>query len=300
MNFKAAVIGHPIQHSLSPSIFEFVAKELGEKRLAYSAQDVKPEDLLKFLKAVREDSSWIGFNATIPHKEAILKAVDDVAPAAHSVGAANVVHVKDGRLQAYNTDVLGIESSLRQAGVSLKDEKVLIFGAGGAARAAAFACASEKPSQIVILNRNLPRALSLVSDYAANFSEVTFSATDSVQTLQTDQFSLLIQATPIGMAHHESSADHSQLSIFQEMIRAARPNGVAFDLIYRPERTPFLIEAEKKGLKTIGGLYMLIDQALATWDIWFAGSISQNLRSVLREGLANNLRQKLNSKPGDQ
>jgi shikimate dehydrogenase len=290
MTRTAAVIGHPISHSLSPAIFGFLSDALNFQSLRYFALDVLPEKLGEFMSAQKLNSEAVGFNVTIPHKERIFDFVDEVASEAQTIGAINVVALNGGRFKGYNTDILGLKESFNQNSIELKGQTVIILGAGGAARAAAYAAGLSQARRIIICGRQIARAESVILQLSSKFSNVEFLAVDEKYNFKNEKARLLIQATPLGMSSH--ATNESDFKLFDSVLQGAAESGAfAFDLVYRPEQTEFLIRAEKKGIKTVTGLAMLIGQALATWEIWFGPlanrvQLSQDLTKFLRSELA--------------
>lgn len=292
MSLKAAVIGHPIGHSLSPAIFQFLAQRFGEARLTYAALDIRPENLNSCLQSLRKEENWLGVNVTIPHKEKILQLADQITDGARAVGAANVLHVQEKQLIAYNTDIFGIQAALDVERISIKKRNVLILGAGGAARAAAFACGSADAQSITVCNRSYSKAESLIQNFQNLFPNIKWQALDAVQNFHFSEEDLIIQSTPLGMKGYGDVKEAEDN--FRELFKFVQPRSVAFDLVYRPEKTFFLQEAEIKNLKTVSGLLMLIGQALATWEIWFDRIPDKD---KVFEDLAQFLRRHLETKP---
>lgn len=279
----AAVIGHPVSHSLSPDLFSFLAKELGVE-LQYKAIDVQPENLAAFVREQKSDASRVGFNVTIPHKEKLFDLLDIVTKEARTVGAVNVIEIKNGKWTGHNTDVLGLQDSFQLNGVDLDMATVIILGAGGAARAAAFASAVEGAARVVICNRSLEKAAAIVNEFNRVFSNTEFVIANEQHDFSKENAKLVIQATPMGMSGVQSDS----IEIFERILSG--PFTFAFDLVYRPEETEFLKLAKAQGFQTISGLSMLIGQALATWEIWFSPlqdkeKLFQSLTVFLRKKL---------------
>ncbi len=292
MTRTAAVIGHPVSHSLSPAIFGFLSHALGGEPLSYSALDVTPEKLGEFMRLQKTKPEVIGFNVTLPHKESIFEFADDVSTEARAIGAINVLAFNNGRVSGYNTDILGLKDAFVQNSVELKNQTVIILGAGGAARAAAYAAGLCGAARIVICNRQTARAASVAAELGPVFPNTVFSAVDHTYVFNNEKARLLIQATPLGMTSHNSK--QNDFDIFESVLRGADETGsFAFDLVYRPEQTEFLKRAEKREVKTMTGLAMLIGQALATWEIWF-GPIAK--RAEVSQDLTVFLRSQLNAK----
>jgi len=246
---RAAVIGHPVAHSRSPALFAQFAAESGIA-LAYEAVDVLPDDLAATLARWRATPEFVGCNVTLPHKERVLALADRVEPAARACGAANVLTRVGATLVADNTDVAGVEAALTQYGVELRGARVAILGAGGAARAVAEAARRGGAAAIVIGARDRTRAATLAADFGASACIL-----DSIPLAD-----VYVNATPVGM---QGQPQHS-------LLPADAPRGAAaFDLVYTPEETPFLIDARARGLRTVPGTAMFLAQAAATFDRWF-------------------------------
>jgi shikimate dehydrogenase len=296
---SAAVIGHPISHSLSPFIFKFLAKILNKPEFDYKAMDIPPEALDVFFNSCRDKKGFVGFNVTIPHKEKILQLVDQANVSSRSIGAVNVVSFVDGVATGHNTDIHGLEESFREHDIDLRNQNVVLIGAGGAARAAAFAVGTAGAKNVLIYNRNSKKAENLIRDIGPLFSDTRWTDTNwadgnfKQKHLNTK---LIINATPVGMGGQRTTA--KEIATFQEILNRHQPstteNCFAFDLIYHPEKTPFLSEAQKLGFHTVSGLTMLIGQALATWEIWFE-EMEADIKKDLKKELKTHLREVLGS-----
>jgi shikimate dehydrogenase len=246
---RAAVIGHPVAHSRSPALFARFAAASGVD-LTYEAVDVTPELLEATLVAWRLDAHFVGCNVTLPHKERALALADRVEPAARACGAANVLTREGAALVADNTDVAGVEAALAQGGVTLRSARVAVLGAGGAARAVVEAARRNGAAAIVVAARDVVRARTLADAFgvgACGFDAVPVS-------------DVYVNATPVGMV---GQPQHSLLP------GDAPAAAAAFDLIYTPEQTPFLIDARARGLRTVTGTAMFLAQAAATFERWF-------------------------------
>lgn len=243
------VIGDPIAHSLSPTIFNagFRARKIDAVFLLFRITDMDD-----FIAAI-QPLGIAGFSVTLPHKQGILGYLHHCEPVAEAIGAANTVAVRaSGKLFGYNTDSIGVLRALAGR-LAIRGSRVLILGAGGAARAAAFTLA-RADSSVSVCSRRIEKARELA--HAVNGAAVP---RDELETLS---FDAMINATPVGMHPHE---DESPLAA-SEMNCA-----LAFDMIYRPRRTKFLQLAAQRGIKTASGLEMFLAQAMAQWEIWFGG-----------------------------
>lgn len=240
------VIGDPVGHSLSPLLHNtgFVARHMNAVYLPFLVHQ-----LGDFLKAIR-DFGVRGFSVTIPHKRAILKHLKECEPLAAEIGAVNTVVVRrDGSLYGCNTDYLAVLRALQEK-LQIRGSRVLIFGAGGSSRAAAFALV-RAGAQVWICARREGAAKQLAR--AAGGQVIRRRA------LGTESFDAILNATPVGMHPHE---DISPLSAGELQCR------IVMDLIYRPERTKLLEIAAQKGIATVSGVNMFLAQGFAQWEIW--------------------------------
>jgi shikimate dehydrogenase len=271
------VIGYPVSHSLSPEIFAFLASRL-KRPLVYRRLPVMPEELPTFVKIAQLSQLFHGWNVTIPHKTELATYCDRLSPAAEAMGAVNVIAFRDGVLQGHNTDVIGIRETLAERKFKAKGCSSVVYGAGGAAIAAGFALGEAGAARVVIQNRTEANARQVCARLSRIFRKTRFEATSNAQ----GDFDLYVNATPLGMEGFPPNA-----------LLPTRPKkgALAFDLIYKPARTSFLATAEDRGLKTLGGLDMLIWQAIGTWEIWFGPVKGKaGLKKALAKALAKALK----------
>ena len=240
------VIGNPIGHSLSPVMQNagFQARRMNAVYLPFLVRDLKD-----FVGAI-EALGIRGFSVTIPHKEQILKYLDDCDPLAEAIGAVNTVVVRaKGKLYGYNTDYVGVMRALEPR-IALQDSRVLILGAGGAARAVAFALA-RAGSKLCIYSRRLPKAKVL--------AEAVGGEAVRRADLRRESFDAIVNATPVGMHpfDNDSPLEAEELNC-----------GLVFDTIYRPRETKLLQLAASRGIETVSGVEMFVAQGTAQWEIW--------------------------------
>ena len=239
------VIGNPIGHSLSPLLHNTA---FGARKLDAVFVPFLVGDLRDFLRCIRSFGIY-GFAVTIPHKEQILRHLDDCDPLAARIGAVNTVVVRGpGRLYGYNTDYVGVLRSL-ESRMGLAGSRVLLFGAGGAARAAAFALV-QAGSIVCLTSRRPERARSLAR--AAGAQAVNRSE------LRREYFDAIVNCTPVGMYPHGGAP----LASVELNCR------IVMDMVYRPRETELLRNARKKGIETISGLEMFLAQGYAQHEIW--------------------------------
>jgi 3-dehydroquinate dehydratase / shikimate dehydrogenase len=240
------VIGDPVGHSLSPLLHNsaFVAKKMNAVYLPFLVKDLRD-----FLSAVPEFGIR-GFSVTIPYKQKILRHLKQCDSLAADIGAVNTVVVRqDGSLSGSNTDYVGVLRSLERK-LDLAKSRILVFGAGGSARAAAFALARAGASVAVCARRE---------SVARDLARAVGGEVVPRRALRTESFDAVLNATPVGMYPHTAI---SPLSPHELHCR------IVMDLIYRPERTELLKRAARKGIATVPGVEMFLAQGIAQWELW--------------------------------
>jgi shikimate dehydrogenase len=257
------LLGHPVEHSLSPRIHNTAFEAQGVNAV-YVATAVRPkhvEDAVAGLRAMR----FLGANVTVPHKEAVRPLLDDVSERAAAVGAVNTI-VRDGdTLHGDNTDVEGFLTPLaEQVGDAIADTRMLVFGAGGAARAVTYGLLDRyRPARLTLVARRPEQAETLAADldgYDARDALRVSTFDDAAPAVRASR--LLVNATPLGMA-----PDRTDQTPWPDATDFT-PDHVAYDLVYNPEETRFLRDAAAQGATTIGGLAMLVEQAAAAYEQW--------------------------------
>ncbi|MDR1482781.1 MAG: shikimate dehydrogenase [Synergistaceae bacterium] len=259
-----AVIGDPLTHTLSPAIHGAVFAELGVTG-RYDVIRISRGELDDFTRSARV-SRLKGFNVTMPHKGGIIPLLDEVDEEAGLCGAVNTVIVRNGRLLGFNTDMGGLLESLREADRDFSGSRVMILGAGGAARGAAFKAAQEGASSVVILARRADRARKTAEDVgsALGFPGLVRGGEMSpeVMIFEARAADLVINATPAGM--NGVGGDLPSL----EFLEALPDSAFVCDLIYNPAETELLRRARELGLAARNGIGMLIYQALLADELF--------------------------------
>lgn len=269
------VIGDPVAHSLSPLLHQAMLDQTGAA-YRYDVRTVRPEELPAFVRWAK-DGGCAGFNVTMPHKEAILPLLDEVDTTAASCGAVNTVCIREGRAIGHNTDGTGFLDSLAGQGFYPQGRTVLLLGAGGAAKAVGHALAAAGAGRIIVCARRLERVAALAAQLPG-CGEGIVLAQDAIQQAAA-ACDLLVNATPLGMA---GSPAFARLDFLQAM----PPHAVVYDLVYHPRRTALLDAAARQGLRTVGGIDLLIRQAVRAFT-FFTGETPDTaaLYAALREPL---------------
>ncbi|MDZ7950031.1 shikimate dehydrogenase [Nostoc sp. DedQUE09] len=276
------VIGHPVEHSLSPVMHNAVLAQL-ELDYIYLPFPIEPQNLemaIAGLAAV----GVAGFNVTIPHKQAIIPLLSEITPLAQTIGAVNTVSRQNNQWVGTNTDIEGFIAPLQTTYKQDWSQKVaIILGNGGAARAVVAGCTQLGFAQIHVVGRNMQK----LEEFRNSWSNSSLA--EKFQLHQWEelpklipQANLLVNTTPIGMY---PKVDESPLSV--EEIANLPTGAIAYDLIYIPKPTQFLQQAEKQGAIAIDGLEMLVQQGVAALKIWLQQETLPV--EVMRQALQNHL-----------
>jgi shikimate dehydrogenase len=250
------VIGDPISHSMSPAMHNDLFHAYGIDA-HYQPFHVKKENLGDAIRGLRA-IGISGFNITVPHKEAIMPLLDELDPLAEAIGAVNTVVNHNGRLKGYNTDGSGYVKGLLEEISTVRDKKVLIVGAGGAARAIYFTLAKEGPQLLEICNRTVSKADLIVEDCPYPVSARALDIQEAEKNLEL--YDLIVQTTPIGML---PDIQKSPLSIHN-----LKSGTFVSDIIYNPLETLLLREASNKGAEIQNGLDMFVYQGALAFEKW--------------------------------
>jgi shikimate dehydrogenase len=256
------IFGDPVAHSLSP-LMQNAALRLAGIDAVYVPFHVTPARLPGALAAIRS-LGLVGVNLTIPHKEAACGLVDELDPAAALIGAINTVVHRDGRLLGYNTDAPGLLMAIGEAlDLSVAGRRVLVTGAGGAARAAVLALAQGGAAWIGVANRTPERAERLTAELAPHFQGTAFAAfplTAELPERLEAKADLLVNSSAAGL-HGETLALRPE-----ECVSAG---GAVYDMVYATQATPLVAAARAAGLQAADGRGMLAAQGEEAFRLWF-------------------------------
>ncbi len=240
------VAGDPIGSSLSPAMMNAAFRRETMNAVYLALQTEKMEDLLTVLREIPLQ----GLSVTMPLKQTILPYLERTDPLSAKIGACNtVLRAADGKLYGFNTDVAGVVGPLQKR-MTLRGSKILVLGAGGAARAAVFGL-KEKGAEVLILNRNPETAQRLAKQAGAKVQKR--------EALAKSQFDVIINATPVGMSGHESESLLEENDLRTTLV---------FDLVYLPMETPLLRSARAQGIAVIPGIEMFVQQGARQFEIW--------------------------------
>lgn len=266
---RLGVLGHPVAHSLSPQM-QNAALEKSGLEMRYARFEIAPSELRPALELLRE-LDFVGVNLTIPHKIAASEFVDDPDETARQVGAVNTIKIEEGKLRGFNTDGKGFSRAIREEfSVDLRDLRVLVIGAGGAARAIALQCAKENCERLVIANRDAEKAKRLGEELRSFFAGPrvlgpvarlqAIGCDEAALRFQVANTDLVVNATPLGLTR----ADPAPLPA-----RLLAPHLMVYDTVYSSGPTAFVSSAIDAGARAANGLSMLLHQGALAFEIWF-------------------------------
>jgi shikimate dehydrogenase len=250
------LIGDPVEHSMSPAMHNAAFKKTGLDYI-YLPFRVTPENLPGAISGLRS-LNLRGMNVTIPHKVSVIPLLDELEPMAKKIGAINTIVNDNGYLKGYNTDAEGFLKSLSEKDIAPSGKKIVILGAGGVSRAISFTLA-EQGAEIAILSRS--QKIEWAEKLTINKSKVLAMELNNTNLKSVlSHADILVNATSVGM-----SPDTDNTLVPQELFR---PGMLVFDVIYNPEKTRLLADAEKAGAVAVGGLDMLIWQGALSFELW--------------------------------
>ena len=279
------LIGNPVKHTLSPLIHNTLAEMFGIN-LIYVPFEVKEENVGDAIRGA-EALDVLGLNVTIPHKSAVIPYLEDLDPLAKGIGAVNtLVRTKNGGFKGYNTDMTGLYRAMTDEGVNLDGQKVIILGAGGVSRPAAFLCGSKGAEKIFILNRTYGKAEAVADE--VNIALAKFGTEDKLtedgmeadgepvdyekkvipmpigdyaRLLEGNEKYIVMQCTSVGLFPDVNSAVIEDAEFYKHV-------SVAIDMVYRPVNTKFMKLASQAGAKSFSGLKMLLYQGIDAFELW--------------------------------
>jgi len=253
-----AVIGNPITHSLSPALHNAAFRELG---LDFVYIAFRVEDVKNALAGMRALENFRGMSVTIPHKIEAIKYLDEIAEVDRHIGSINTIVNEGGRLVGLGTDGPGALKALVDAGVNMQGKRLLMLGAGGAARAIAFTLAARAGLAELAILDIVPEVLNKLADDLQTNTAAKITAdlmTDATLAAAMAKADVIIHCTPVGM-HPKEDASLVPADLF-------RPGQVVFDIVYTPLKTKLLADAEARGLQTVSGVEMFVNQAVLQFE----------------------------------
>ncbi|MFH1722609.1 MAG: shikimate dehydrogenase [Candidatus Altiarchaeota archaeon] len=253
------VIGHPIAHSMSPAMHNAVFEEL-DLGYRYEKFDVAPNDLKKRIGDFQKEG-FLGLNVTIPHKVEVRNFLTESSQEANVIGAVNTIKFEGKKVIGYNTDGIGCVAALRESGVKLADQNVLVLGAGGAGRAIVAQCLFEKAC-VAVTDYLSKKAYNLAIQLSEKAGGIAIAVENDSATLKPiiEKTDVLINASPVGMHPNVAETPIDPKLLHEDL--------TVMDIIYNPLETSLLRQAKAAGCATVDGLGMFVHQGAASLKIW--------------------------------
>lgn len=261
-NFKLAIIGYPIGHTLSPVLYKAAFEEL-DLEYSYEVLPTPSEDLISQIKHLRS-GKYFGFNVTIPHKVPVTLFLSKYDEYVNLTGSVNVVRVEeDLSLSGFNTDVYGFMEAIPKD-VDLSGKKAAIIGSGGAARAVCAGLYKKGIKKIDIYTRNVINSSETIKTLRNRFSEIEIKSIQASLMDGLEDVDILVNTTPVGMKNFNE--DNSPVD--DKNIESLNDNAIVYDIVYNPLRTALISKAIKFNKRYVCGLDMLVYQAVGAVEIW--------------------------------
>ena len=268
---KTAVIGFPVDHSLSPAIHNYWIKELGLDIKPYEKINVNPNTFEEQINSLKENG-FGGLNVTVPLKEIAFNISDETSSVSKKLRSANTLTLGSDKINGDNTDAAGFINSLDKKTIeeNIANKKTLVLGAGGSARSVVYAL-NQLGGHVRLFNRTIEKAEILLNDLSISTSPIGKEELDDYA----NSSSFIVNTTSLG----QKAGEQNNILSFENI----KTETFIYDLIYNPKRSSFLEKAEAKGLKVQNGLRMLIEQAACSFQIWheIKVDVSDELISLL-------------------
>lgn len=275
------LIGNPVAHSISPVIHNNLAELCGID-LAYATFKVENDSVAEAVKGAYA-LNMPGLNVTVPYKQKVMEVLKDIDPLAEAIGAVNTLVRVDGGYKGYNTDIIGLERELADAGIDISGKDVIILGAGGASRAIAFLCADKGAKNVYLFNRTVEKAEAIAGDVNGHFER------DIVTPLNIKDYSVLtgndyiaIQTTSVGLHPNDDEAVIEDKAFYAKV-------AAGVDVIYNPVKTKFMKLVEAQGKPAYNGLKMLLYQGVASFELWNNITVSKECVDIVYDRMKREL-----------
>lgn len=273
------LIGDPVEHTLSPLIHNTLAERLGQE-LVYVPFHVERGRLAEAVKGA-EALNILGLNVTVPYKSEVISCLAEIDKLAEDIGAVNTLVRTPGGYKGYNTDMEGLYRAMRSEGIRIEGERIILLGAGGAARAVAWLCAARGAEKVYLLNRTLDRAETVAEEVNTSAGRRVVCPMGLADYAQIPEGKYLaIQGTPIGLSPSNGDVVIADAAFYEKV-------HTGFDLIYNPWETKFMRLVKAHGGRACNGLKMLLYQGIIAYELWNRVDVSEKEAQILYESLKN-------------
>lgn len=271
------LIGNPVEHTLSPLIHNTLAKKLSHNLVyvPFHVDEGKIQAAVEGAYAL----NLLGLNVTVPYKSQVMEGLIQIDELAEKIGAVNTLVRMEGGFKGYNTDMPGLYRAMSSEGIQIEGQEIILLGAGGAARAVAFLCASKKASKVYLLNRSIEKAQAVAGEVNAKTGKnVIYPMALSDYHQLPDRKFLAIQATSVGLYPDTERAVIEDEAFYQKI-------HTGYDLIYKPFHTRFMQLVKEQGGKAYHGLKMLLYQGIIAYELWNDVAVSEEMAAEVYEVL---------------
>ena len=274
------LIGNPVEHTLSPVIHNTLADRLGHNMVyvPFLVEEDRVEEAVKGAFAL----NLLGMNVTVPYKSEVIGSQKEIDSLAEKIGAVNTLVRTEGGYKGYNTDMEGLYRAMDSEGIRIRGEEIILLGAGGAARAVAYLCASKGAAKVYMLNRTKEKAqtVSREVNQAMGSEVIVPMMLEEYGSLPDRQF-LAIQGTSVGLSRHVEDVVIADREFYQKI-------HTGFDLIYSPWETKFMHLVKEGGGKAYNGLKMLLYQGIIAYELWNDVSVSEEDAMIVYDRMKEN------------
>lgn len=273
------LIGHPVEHSMSPVLHHTLADILGHE-IAYVPFDVK-RDLESAVKGAYELNIQ-GMNVTVPYKQEVMEYLTETDSLAKKIGAVNTLVRCDGGYKGYNTDMPGLKRAMEHDGIDIKDGNFYLIGAGGVARAVLMMLLENDAKQVHILNRSADKAEALAEALKGSYkTKITFGNLQSYKEVFPEG-ATAIQATNVGMYPNVDEAVIEETDFYEKI-------DAAYDLIFNPAVTKFMAYAKEQNKRAYNGLKMLLFQGIIAYEYWNRVAVTDDVAEKVYDAMLEEL-----------
>lgn len=273
------LIGNPVEHTLSPLIHNTLAARLGQE-LVYVPFRVEQGKLQEAIKGA-EALNILGLNVTVPYKSEVIAHLAEIDELARNIGAVNtLVRTADG-YKGYNTDMEGLYRAMASEGIKIAGEQIILLGAGGAARAVAWLCASKGAERVYLLNRTQDKAETIAEEVNASAGRKVICPMRLADyaTIPEGRY-LAIQGTSVGLSPNDEDVVIADDAFYEKI-------HTGFDLIYNPWETKFMRLVKAHGGRAYNGLKMLLYQGIIAYELWNSVDVSEEEAQIVYDNLKN-------------
>ena len=266
------LIGNPVEHSISPLIHNTIAEKMGIDMVytTFKVEDDQVDSAIEGAYAL----NILGGNVTVPHKQAVMNKLVEIDPMAQKIGAVNTFVRVEGGYKGYNTDIIGFERELIDAGIEVEGRDVVMLGAGGAARAILFWCASKKPSKIYLYNRNVDKARELADEVKQSFDcEIMVDSINNASETKAENY-LAIQTTSVGLYPKVDDVVVEADTFYSNAVAGV-------DIVYNPANTMFMRKLQQFNKPAYNGLKMLLYQGVAAFELINHVEVSKDITELV-------------------